>query len=134
MNINITLNLNIVISVIVLIAVIVPTVVLTTQKRTTVEDNSSSSFYIVPLGTTGGLEENNLSCYLITSVDNGIPNSDYITFDGGTLRHGIESVVRIDLVLVLFRFGIFIKIMALSFDGLSTISTVTKKVWLPSIF
>ena len=50
----------------------------------------SSSFYVIPLGTSGGLEENNLSAYLLTSVNDNTPNSAYISLDGGTIRHGIE--------------------------------------------
>ena len=50
----------------------------------------SSSFYVIPLGTSGGLEENNLSAYLLTSVNGKTPNSAYILLDGGTIRHGLE--------------------------------------------
>ena len=53
-----------------------------------------SSFYVVPLGTSGGLDESNLSAYLLTSVNGTEPNSAFITLDGGTIRHGIESVRR----------------------------------------
>ncbi|CAF0771610.1 unnamed protein product [Adineta steineri] len=53
-----------------------------------------SSFYVIPLGTTGGLEENNLSAYLITSTTDNTPNSAYISLDGGTIRHGLQIAVQ----------------------------------------
>ncbi len=50
-----------------------------------------SYFYVIPLGTDGGLEENNLSSYLLTTViNNNIPNSTYVSLDAGTIRNGIQ--------------------------------------------
>lgn len=71
--------------------VIIPIVVATVNVKLTSAKNSLSSvFYVVPLGTSGGLDENNLSSYLLTSVDDNTPNSAYISLDGGTIRHGLE--------------------------------------------
>ena len=50
----------------------------------------AASFYVIPLGTSGGLDESNLSSYLLSSVNDGQPNSSCIALDGGTIRHGIE--------------------------------------------
>ncbi len=48
----------------------------------------SQDFKIIPLGVHGGLEENNLSSYLVANK-----NSDkYIALDAGTLHAGIEIV------------------------------------------
>lgn len=54
------------------------------------ESSSSSLFYVVPLGTNGGLDESDLSSYLLTTVNGSTPNSAYISLDSGTLRHGLE--------------------------------------------
>lgn len=45
------------------------------------------SFKIIPLGVHGGLEENNLSSYLVTSTN----NDHYIALDAGTLHAGLEK-------------------------------------------
>lgn len=61
-----------------------------TKSSSVPEKSTNSSFYIVPLGTSGGLDESNLSAYLLTTMNGSKPNSAYISLDGGTLRHGIE--------------------------------------------
>jgi hypothetical protein len=58
--------------------------------KSMVAQTTSSSFYVIPLGTSGGLDENNLSAYLLTSVNDMTPNSAYISLDGGTIRAGLE--------------------------------------------
>src|ERR1700733_561419 len=49
----------------------------------------SQSFEIVPLGVEGGIDESNLSAYLVaaTGTDN------YICLDAGTLHYGIEKAI-----------------------------------------
>ena len=47
------------------------------------------SFKIVPLGVEGGIDESNLSAYMIAA--NG--NNDYICLDAGTLHYGIEKAI-----------------------------------------
>jgi 3',5'-cyclic-nucleotide phosphodiesterase len=73
-----------------LVLSLLPVIIITAHAKSTSVKPISSSFYVVPLGTTGGLEENNLSAYLLTSVNDNIPNSAYISLDGGTIRHGLE--------------------------------------------
>lgn len=70
--------------------------VVLTRSTSTTSSRSPSSFYVVPLGTSGGLDESNLSSYLLTSVDDTEPNSAFVALDGGTIRHGIESVGSIN--------------------------------------
>jgi len=67
-----------------------PFILITTNAKSKSIQSTSSSFYIIPLGTSGGLDENNLSSYLLTTVNDHTPNSAYISLDGGTIRHGIE--------------------------------------------
>lgn len=68
--------------------ILLPFILITINAKST--SIPSSNFYVIPLGTSGGLEENNLSAYLLTSVTNGNPNSAFISLDGGTIRHGIQ--------------------------------------------
>lgn len=87
---NIRLNI---FRVIIVAAIVVPAVLFTRPVQSTNNEKQFSSFYVVPLGSKGGLDESDISCYLLTSVlDNGQPDSKFITLDGGTLRHGIKSV------------------------------------------
>lgn len=73
-----------------LAVILIPTILFTVNARSTSNRPLSSSFYVIPLGTVGGLDENNLSAYLITTVYNNTPSSTYITLDAGTLRQGIQ--------------------------------------------
>ena len=73
-----------------LILSILPVVLITVYSNSLPTESTSPSFYVIPLGTSGGLDENNLSAYLLTSVTDNIPNSAYISLDGGTIRHGVE--------------------------------------------
>ncbi|HWZ04123.1 MAG TPA: hypothetical protein VNX40_10980, partial [Mucilaginibacter sp.] len=49
----------------------------------------SQNFKIVPLGIKGGIDESNLSAYMVaaTGTDN------YICLDAGTLHYGIEKAI-----------------------------------------
>ncbi|CAF1515749.1 unnamed protein product [Rotaria sordida] len=78
-----------------IILALIPIIIVTVNARQTHVKQSSPSFYAIPLGTTGGLDENNLSSYLLTSVNNNNnPSSAYIVLDGGTIRHGIEIAIQ----------------------------------------
>ncbi|CAF1577505.1 unnamed protein product [Rotaria magnacalcarata] len=82
-------------SVIMLLLVLLTVITVAANARSTsVKQSSLSFFYVIPLGTNGGLDENNLSSYLLTSINNSIPNSAYISLDGGTIRHGIEIAIK----------------------------------------
>jgi len=49
----------------------------------------SQSFKIVPLGVKGGIDESNLSAYMVAPA---VSNS-YVCFDAGTLHYGIERAI-----------------------------------------
>ncbi|CAF1209613.1 unnamed protein product [Didymodactylos carnosus] len=49
----------------------------------------SSTFKVIPLGVKGGLIESDLSSYLVAPFG----TDDYICFDAGTLRVGIEKAI-----------------------------------------
>src|ERR1700760_4028978 len=48
------------------------------------------SFNIVPLGVLGGIDESNLSAYMIAPAG----SNDYVCLDAGTLNYGIEKAVE----------------------------------------
>src|SRR4051794_33236992 len=48
------------------------------------------SFKVIPLGVKGGLDESNLSSYLVADAQ----SENYVCLDAGTLRWGIEKAVR----------------------------------------
>ncbi len=50
----------------------------------------SQSFHIVPLGVKGGIDESNLSAYMVAPVG----SSNYICLDAGTLHYGLERAVN----------------------------------------
>lgn len=50
---------------------------------------NQSSFKVIPLGTKGGLDESNLSAYLIAPAG----SENFICADAGTIRHGIDVSV-----------------------------------------
>jgi 3',5'-cyclic-nucleotide phosphodiesterase len=50
----------------------------------------SQSFKIVPLGVEGGIDESNLSAYMVAASG----TSNYICLDAGTLHYGIEKAVH----------------------------------------
>jgi cAMP phosphodiesterase len=49
----------------------------------------NKSFKIVPLGIKGGIDESNLSAYMVAATG----TNDYICLDAGTLHYGIEKAV-----------------------------------------
>ncbi len=49
-----------------------------------------SSFTIVPLGVKGGIDESNLSAYMLAPKN----SKDYICLDAGTLHAGIEKAIQ----------------------------------------
>lgn len=51
--------------------------------------SQKSAFDVVPLGVTGGLDETNLSAYLLAPKN----TTDYICLDAGTIYAGIEKAV-----------------------------------------
>ncbi|WP_345331801.1 3',5'-cyclic-nucleotide phosphodiesterase [Mucilaginibacter defluvii] len=48
-----------------------------------------SAFYIVPLGIKGGIDESNLSAYMVGATG----SNGYICLDAGTLHYGIEKAI-----------------------------------------
>ncbi len=54
------------------------------------QGKKSTSFHIVPLGVLGGIDESNLSAYMVAAPG----TNDYICFDAGTLHYGIEKAVN----------------------------------------
>ncbi|MDF2433941.1 MAG: hypothetical protein JWP44_3572 [Mucilaginibacter sp.] len=50
---------------------------------------SSQSFHLVPLGVKGGIDESNLSAYMVAASG----TNKYVCFDAGTLRYGIEKAI-----------------------------------------
>jgi cAMP phosphodiesterase len=50
---------------------------------------SKPSFRIVPLGVLGGIDESNLSAYMIAAAG----TSNYVCMDAGTLHYGIQKAI-----------------------------------------
>ena len=50
---------------------------------------SQTHFQVVPLGVKGGIDEANLSAYMLAPVD----TQDYICLDAGTINAGIEKAI-----------------------------------------
>jgi len=48
------------------------------------------SFQVVPLGVKGGIDEKNLSAYLLAPIN----TNDYISLDAGTINAGIEKAIE----------------------------------------
>ncbi len=51
---------------------------------------SAQSFKVIPLGVKGGLDESNLSAYMVAPIN----SNDYICLDAGTLYYGISKAVK----------------------------------------
>lgn len=49
-----------------------------------------SSFQVIPLGVKGGIDEKNLSAYLLAPTD----SKDFICLDAGTVNAGIEKAIE----------------------------------------
>lgn len=48
------------------------------------------SFKVVPLGVLGGIDESNMSAYMIAPIG----SNDFICMDAGTLHYGIEQAIK----------------------------------------
>ncbi|MDB5155380.1 MAG: 3,5-cyclic-nucleotide phosphodiesterase [Mucilaginibacter sp.] len=48
------------------------------------------SFKVIPLGVLGGIDESNMSAYMVAPTG----SNDYICMDAGTLHYGIEQAVK----------------------------------------
>lgn len=53
------------------------------------QKTNTASFRVVPLGIKGGIDESNLSAYLVAPVN----TNDYVCLDAGTVYSGIEKAV-----------------------------------------
>jgi cAMP phosphodiesterase len=53
------------------------------------QQKQPASFKVVPLGVKGGIDESNLSAYLLAPAG----TNDYICLDAGTVRAGIEKAI-----------------------------------------
>ncbi|OXB01404.1 3',5'-cyclic-nucleotide phosphodiesterase [Flavobacterium oncorhynchi] len=54
------------------------------------QKDQKTSFQVVPLGVKGGIDEKNLSAYLLAPVH----TNDYICLDAGTINAGIEVAIK----------------------------------------
>jgi len=54
------------------------------------QKEQKSSFQVVPLGTKGGIDEKNLSAYLLAPAN----TKDFICLDAGTVNAGIEKAIE----------------------------------------
>ena len=54
------------------------------------QSKANKSFSIVPLGVEGGIDESNLSAYMVAATG----THNYICFDAGTLYYGIEKAIH----------------------------------------
>lgn len=57
------------------------------------QQKQSAAFEVVPLGVRGGIDEKNLSAYLVAPIN----THDYICLDAGTLNAGIEKAITNDV-------------------------------------
>ena len=58
--------------------------------NTVAQKKQKTTFQVVPLGVKGGIDEKNLSAYLLAPVN----TKDYICLDAGTLNSGIEKAIE----------------------------------------
>ena len=54
------------------------------------QKQQKSSFQVVPLGVKGGIDEKNLSAYLLAPLN----TTEYICLDAGTINSGIEKAIE----------------------------------------
>jgi cAMP phosphodiesterase len=71
-------------------------VLLCLSSLTASAQKQKPAFTIVPLGIKGGLDESNLSAYLVAPKG----SANYICLDAGTLNYGIEKAVKNDVFKV----------------------------------
>jgi len=50
---------------------------------------TANSFQVIPLGVKGGLDESNLSSYMIAPLG----SKNFICADAGTVRHGVDVAI-----------------------------------------
>lgn len=55
---------------------------------------TQTSFRVIPLGVKGGIDESNLSAYMIAPQG----SNDYVCLDAGTLHYGIEKAIKSKLL------------------------------------
>jgi cAMP phosphodiesterase len=55
---------------------------------------SQTSFKVIPLGVKGGIDESNLSAYMIAPQG----SDAYVCLDAGTLHYGIEKAIQAKLL------------------------------------
>jgi cAMP phosphodiesterase len=58
--------------------------------NTIAQKQQKLSFQVVPLGVKGGIDEKNLSAYLLAPIN----TKDYICLDAGTINSGIEKAIE----------------------------------------
>jgi cAMP phosphodiesterase len=58
--------------------------------NTVAQKKQKPAFQVVPLGVKGGIDEKNLSAYLLAPIH----TKDYICLDAGTLNSGIEKAIE----------------------------------------
>src|SRR5688500_12164817 len=63
---------------------------LTCNLFLTAQQTAPSSFHVVPLGIKGGIDESNLSAYMVAPVG----TKDYVCFDAGTIYAGIDKAIQ----------------------------------------
>jgi len=54
------------------------------------QKEQKSSFQVVPLGIKGGIDEKNLSAYLVAPIN----TKDFVCLDAGTINSGIEKAIE----------------------------------------
>ena len=55
---------------------------------------SQTSFKVIPLGVKGGIDESNLSAYMVAPQS----SDEYVCLDAGTLHYGIEKAIQAKLL------------------------------------
>jgi len=65
------------------------TLLVLTAFTVPVSAQTKASFKIVPLGVKGGIDESNLSAYMVAATG----TNSYICLDAGTLHYGIEKAI-----------------------------------------
>ena len=61
-----------------------------TRAVATAKAAANSSFRVVPLGVLGGIDESNLSAYMVAPTG----SDNYVCLDAGTLHAGIEKAIK----------------------------------------
>src|SRR5690242_13920423 len=51
--------------------------------------DSNYAFKVIPLGVKGGMDESNLSCYMLAAAG----TDDYVCLDAGTVYSGIKKAI-----------------------------------------